>query len=326
LPGLLQTIKLNEKLGLDAREAVQAIIPKVGSQIQKGDLVAETKGLFGWFKNSAYSDYTGIYESVSEITGHMFIREAPTTVEIKAYIEGTVAEIIEEEGVVINTEGAMIQGIFGVGGEKHGELRVAVSAPTQTLDVSHIQKSDSGKILIGGAGITQEALTRASEVGVAGIVIGSIHDEELVRYVGYEIGVAITGQEKIPFSLMITEGFGDLPMATRTFELFQSLEGQQASMHGATQIRAGVIRPEVIVVTPTPKDGQKPTLFERELNIGSPIRIIRKPYFGELGHVLELPHELVTLESEARVRVLKARLQSGKVVTVPRANVEILES
>ena len=36
-------------------------------------------------------------------------------------------------------------------------------------------------------------------------------------------------------------------MAARTFGLFQALQGRTASINGATQIRAGVIRPEVIV-------------------------------------------------------------------------------
>ncbi|HAI20592.1 MAG TPA: hypothetical protein DCM14_01610, partial [Clostridiales bacterium UBA8153] len=58
---------------------------------------------------------------------------------------------------------------------------------------------------------------------------------------------------------------------------------------------------------------------------GTSIRIIREPYFGMLAEVVELPPELTKIETEARVRILKARLRNGTVVVVPRANVEIIE-
>jgi hypothetical protein len=61
------------------------------------------------------------------------------------------------------------------------------------------------------------------------------------------------------------------------------------------------------------------------LAVGTPIRIIREPYFGGLATVTDLPHQLVRIGSGAEVRVLDARLNdSGEIVTVPRANVEIV--
>ena len=111
-------------------------------------------------------------------------------------------------------------------------------------------------------------------------------------------------------------------MADRTFKLLQSLEGQIASINGATQIRAGVIRPELIV----PRTATAEAEAERhDLDIGTPIRIIREPYFGQLATVAGLPPELQQIPSGAEVRVLVARLQSGEEVIVPRANVEIIE-
>jgi hypothetical protein len=57
----------------------------------------------------------------------------------------------------------------------------------------------------------------------------------------------------------------------------------------------------------------------------TPVRIIRQPYFGAIGKVVTLPVELQQLESESHVRVLTVELEDGKIVTVPRANVEIIE-
>ena len=97
------------------------------------------------------------------------------------------------------------------------------------------------------------------------------------------------------------------------------------SINGATQIRAGVVRPEIII----PVERQEETVDTEgtgdALNIGTPIRIIREPYFGELGRVSDLPVELQELETEAKVRVLEVELEDGKKVVLPRANVEIIE-
>ncbi len=119
-------------------------------------------------------------------------------------------------------------------------------------------------------------------------------------------------------------------MAERTFALFQSLEGKTASINGATQIRAGVIRPEVIVPlsdAPAALAAAGASADEAgQLTAGTPIRVIREPYFGLLGTVTALPSELVEVESETLVRVLEAQLEDGRRVTVPRANVEIIET
>ena len=54
------------------------------------------------------------------------------------------------------------------------------------------------------------------------------------------------------------------------------------------------------------------------------MRLIRVPYFGAIGTVVELPHEPVQIESGASVRVLRAELADGRKVVVPRANVELI--
>ncbi len=325
LPGALQTLKLAEKLGVETKEARNVFRLKEGDPIEKGQLVAEMKGLFGLFKQSVVSDFTGVVESISDITGNALIREPSIPVDVDAYIEGKVAEILPGEGAIIESRCAMVQGIFGVGGERNGAIRVAVKSPDDVLEASLIQDSDKGKILIGGSGITYDAIMKATQVGVIGLVAGGVKDSDLTKFLGYDIGVAITGQEPISVTIMVTEGFGYLSIAQRTLDLLKSLEGQNASINGATQIRAGVIRPEIIV--PLAADAKSSASAEKalELKVGTPIRVIREPYFGQLGKVTDLPAQLVVVDSGTEVRVLRAKLdKTGEEVTVPRANVEII--
>ena len=76
-------------------------------------------------------------------------------------------------------------------------------------------------------------------MGVKGVVVGVIIDTDLTDILGHDIGAAITGQEDIVTTLIVTEGFGSIQMAQRTFDLLKSLEGREVSINGATQIRAG---------------------------------------------------------------------------------------
>ena len=111
--------------------------------------------------------------------------------------------------------------------------------------------------------------------------------------------------------------------------LLVSLAGRRASANGATQIRAGVLRPEIIVPAAGPaamSAGRAEQTAPAGLTTGSPIRIIREPYFGRLGTVKSLPAAAVAVESEAKVRVVEVQFPDGRTTIVPRANVEAIET
>lgn len=324
LPGIMQTLRVAEFMGLEPADVAKALKIKEGDVVEKGQVIAETRSLFGLMKNELKSPIAGTVELISPVSGHVGVRQKPTPVEVTAYIPGRIVDTIPEEGVVVETTGALIQGIFGVGGEKIGEIRVIVDGPDQIVDADAITEDLAGKIIVTGANITGAGLKKASALGISGVVTGGIVDLDLIDFLGYDIGVAITGQEHIPTTLIVTEGFGVMTMARRTFDLLKSLERRQASINGATQIRAGVIRPEIIVPVSTGADTASAE-SEEALDIGTRIRVIREPYFGILGHVTALPPELVTIESGAKVRTLEAELDDGRKVTVPRANVEIIQ-
>ncbi len=336
LPGIMQTVKVAERLGIEPGDVPSSLHIAVGDTVACGDLLAETKGLFGrYFRSELRSPFAGTVELFSPVTGHLGIREAPLPVEKTAYISGTVSQVLVGEGVVISCRGALVQGIFGVGGERLGEIAL-LPHPDDMLTAETITRQFAGKIVVGGSGVTLDGLLKAAEVGAVGIVCGGVVDVDLMAYLaaalnqpGYDIGVAITGQEPIPFTLIVTEGFGTIRMAERTYQLFTTLAGRVASIDGATQIRAGVIRPEVIIPLTDSllvSTAEPLAVIGNELIPGTSIRIIREPYFGLLGTVSALPMELTQVDSGAMVRVLEAALTDGRNVLVPRANVEIIQS
>ena len=329
LPGNVQLLNVANLLSVPAEEVIEYMLKPVGEAITKDEIIATTKGLFGLFKSQARSPIDGTIESVSDITGQVILREPPIPVEVKAYTDGTVTEIVPNEGVTVETYGTYIQGIFGVGGETVGNLNVVVSSPSDELAAEQILPEHRDDILVGGSLVTTDAIQKAIQQGVKGIIAGGIDDADLRELLGYELGVAITGSEEIGITLVITEGFGSIAIAEQTFALLKAREGMKTSINGATQIRAGVVRPEIVI--PIASDNAETTseteddATEGILEVGSSVRIIREPYFGKLGRVTELPVELQNLETEAQVRVLRVELKDGQQTTLPRANVEAIE-
>ena len=315
-------------LSVPAEDVPQLRLVKVGDAIAIGQIIARTKGIFGIGKKELASPAAGTIESVSATTGQMMVRGAPIAVEATAYIDGVVTEVLPGEGAVIEADAVFVQGIFGIGGETVGVLRVATATHDARLDAAQISADMKGAIVVGGARVTAAAVKAAQNAGVAGIIAGGIDDSDLRDILGYDLGVAITGTERIGLTIVITEGFGDIAMAARTFALLQSFAGREASMNGATQIRAGVMRPEIVIARNAtdalPSQGARPEAGA--LEIGTQVRLIRDPFFGKLGLVSALPSEPAVLGSGSKARVLEVSFDDGSRAIVPRANIELIES
>jgi hypothetical protein len=262
-------------------------------------------------------------ESISPVTGQVMLRRPPRPVEVLAYVEGRVVEVCPGEGVAIEARGAYVQGIFGVGGERWGKLQVAVHSPDELLE--DLAGDCAGSIVVAGRLLTRPLVQQAREKGAVSLVGAGMRDQDLRELLGYDLGVAITGTEEIGLTVILTEGFGEIAMARKTFEVLKSCAGREASVSGATQIRAGVVRPEIIVPLPETGDEEEKRAGSQGLKVGDVLRAIRTPYFGRIGRVRSLPAELQQVESGARVRVLEVEFEDGTRAVVPRANVELIE-
>lgn len=324
ISGEPEIVKVAMILGVEAEDIPQFMLKKVGDKIKKGENIAFYTALWGLIKKGVPSPNDGTIDTISEVTGQVIIRGAPIPVEVDAYVPGKIIEVIPREGTVVQTYGAYIQGIFGICGETHGEIKILTNSNEEELTPDKISTECKGKVLVGGSRVTLEALKKAVEVGASAIVVGGIRHQDLTTFTGQEIGVAITGQEEVGITLIITEGFGKMNMRASTFNLLKSFEGYLACVNGSTQIRAGVLRPEIIIPHSEVTKSEDAVLMSGMVS-GTPVRIIRQPYFGMIGLVDSLPVDLQVMESESMVRVLTVKLPDGKVVMVPRANVEIIE-
>ncbi|MBT7519608.1 MAG: hypothetical protein HN654_04505 [Candidatus Marinimicrobia bacterium] len=327
LPGNVQMLKVANVLNIGPADVPDVMLVGESDKVEKGQMIAESEGLFGFFKSNVKSPIDGTIEAISDVTGQIVMREAPIPVEVDAYMSGIVKEIIPDEGVIVEADAAFIQGIFGIGGESRGTMEILVENREQELTTDLLNESHKGKIVVGGSFVNLETYKKALSLQIAGIVVGGFNYYDLEEILGYTLGVAITGSEDLVTSLIVTEGFGNIRMGSRTFDLLNKENGKFVSINGATQIRAGVIRPEIVV--PLQEIEIPETAVYKSDNSGisegSLVRIIRAPYFGKMGEVVSLPPELQQMESETMVRIAEVKVD-GDVLNIPRANLEMVET
>ncbi|MGE5561235.1 MAG: hypothetical protein ACM3XN_09370 [Chloroflexota bacterium] len=316
-------MKIDLTQGLGVTSMLRSIDYRVrpGDEVHLGQILARIDGA-GFVTAPA----TGTITAVEPARHIIRLQRAYQPALLQAYIPGRVVAVTPSESVTIETPAAFIQGVFGIGGERHGELALLTDDPAHVLTAAELTPAVAGKVIVGGAFADFDALLRAAELGAVGVIVGGARATDLSRLAGRNIGVGVTGHEEITLSVILTEGFGPLRMSARTFDLLKAHAGRPCSLSGASQIRAGVIRPEVIIplaaLTPAAEaDGHNGT---PSLAVGTVVRIIRAPYFGAWGRVAELASDAVARPTGARMPVLKVDLEDGRRVEVLENNVELM--
>ena len=105
---MYKCLKVSNILNIDPKDVVEALKSQRRAKLlKKGDLIAETSGIFGMFKSSVESPVDGTIESISQSTGRVVVREAPIPVEVDAYVKGgKVDEVVENEGIIVLSSNA----------------------------------------------------------------------------------------------------------------------------------------------------------------------------------------------------------------------------
>ncbi len=131
LPGQIRVVDVGRTLGIRSEAANKVIRKSPDDAVQTDEVLAMPGGLFGRLRRPCRSPVDGFVIAVRN--GLVLIEEAPTTHELCAHLKGQVTNVMPELGVVIATVGAVIQGIWGSGGEAEGVLKVLVDNPQRPL-------------------------------------------------------------------------------------------------------------------------------------------------------------------------------------------------
>ena len=311
LPGSLRVVDASRALRVPRDRVERFLLKAVGDTVQVNEPVAAPGGLFGRLRRSCRSPVEGQIIDVRD--GLILIASAGTTYELAAHLKGQVTNIMPSRGVVISAAGALIQGFWGRGGEAEGVLKLVVDSPQKPLRARSIDVSCQGTIVVGGRILDEATLDQAVEAKVRGMIVGSVD------------AVLIPALRALPFPVVVTEGFGTLPMSEPIFGLLHANMGREAMMNAETSTRWGARRPEVLIPLraddSTPEDTHQP----RALRVGDLVRVLRAPYPGALGTVVHLPDFPQLLESGSRVPAVLVELDGvDQPVAIPVVNVELV--
>lgn len=185
---------------------------------------------------------TGNITNIDCKKGTITIQYKAEPYKMQAGVAGTVAEVKEHLSAKIKYIGTNLSGTIGFGGEATAKLHY-LGTSVKSLSKDNLKN----KIIVCTNKIDIDFLRRCAELNSKGVIAPSLDYKDIVEFIGKEIGVALTGSEKIPYPLILTEGFGDFPMNEEYKTFLSKSDGKSAYINGHTQIRAGVVRPKIII-------------------------------------------------------------------------------
>lgn len=196
------------------------------ADVRAGSVIARTGRRFA---RAATSPIDG---RLVHITADGDLCIAPLTDEwrVRSAIDGTVVR--SDDGVVaVEGECWALSGLAAYGPDAIGELALAVDSPDEQLQPSRIDVRLRERILVGGARVAADAITRAHACGVSGLVAGAAPAGGLRVVYGDDLDArGRTSFEDQPTVLCLV-GFGSGPLPTEVWEPLVALAGERASIH-----------------------------------------------------------------------------------------------
>ncbi|MBE7533978.1 MAG: hypothetical protein HND44_18870 [Chloroflexi bacterium] len=273
--------------------------------VDEGTVLAKKKGLRA---RQVLSPVAGKLYDV--INGRIFIQQTAEWVETPALVSGKVVSHVGDRGVVIETYGAFIQGIWGSRKENHGKLKIISRSNNGFLAKDQLTDDVNKHILAVGRLEHIEVLHLAQEMAVAGIIAGSMTAD--LCDAAYQLN----------YPIILTDGVGKQSMSPIIFNLLQQVEGRETSLFANYDASRGQ-RPEIIIPEPATPSSEA-VQANKPLQIGQKVRLLRAPFVGQTGEVAEIFTLSQLLATGAKAPGANIRLADGQVVFTPFANVDVI--
>ena len=157
--------------------------------------------------------------------GRWRIAAADSSEPLDAPFPGIVREVRDGIGIRLESPAKGILGAEVLAGPTSGRLHIA-TGPDGELRASQVDVGVSGAILVAGARIDAEALTRARAVGVRGIIVAALGIKERHDFLASEKRGRAGVHGLPPFGILVLDGASRRPIASPVMALLQALEGR----------------------------------------------------------------------------------------------------
>ena len=141
-----------------------------------------------------------------------------------------IIEAVTPARVDLRADGLAVDARIGWGRPTAGRIMLAVDTPSAELQTSKIDVGAAGTILVVGARVDIEALSRARAIGVAAIVSGGVPSRDLRQLSSSEARQQAALHAAAPFGLIGLGGYGRAPIPSYLWDLLVAAEGRQAGL------------------------------------------------------------------------------------------------
>ncbi len=298
-------IDLSLALGLPPEEAEVCIVRELGDELEEGDVVAKCDGTISRLVRAPADG-----RLVDIRDGRAMLAAGQTLLQVKAGMLGRISEVIPEYGAVIQTQGSLVQGVWGNGKVGEGILNVLAGYQEGSLEPAALDDVDSGQLLAGGVCLHAAVLEAGVEKGCAGMILNRLAPE-LIPLV-----------KDLPVPVIILSGFGRGLADKRIFDILNAGSGKTACMNASGPDLFTGQRPEMIIpeVEGEPEDGSG---FQGVITVDQDVRILSGEFIGKVGTVAAFAKSPVRFESGLELLSAVVQLEDGESVSVPLQNLMI---
>lgn len=300
-------LDLARGLGVPVHEVGRYLRCERGDALEAGEILA---GSVGMGRRTVRAPSDGIVVSLSN--GRLLFRMHSGVIELRAGFPATVVGTDGVQTVLLETTGALIQGVWGNGRSDFGVMRFVGDGPGDRLQADRLDADLRGAILVAGICDHPAPLHQATELAARGIVLGGLSSD------------LIPLAARLPYPVIVTTGFGPLPLDTPTFRLLSSNAGREVALDARKNDPLGGSRPEIVIPLPPTSDADLPEDVI-PLKEGVRVRLSRAPYHGAVGVVREMLTRAVDFPSGILARSARVELEGVGLTTVPVDNLEVLQ-
>ncbi len=279
-------------------------------QVTPGDIVSATQTLAAKGRRRLVSPIVGTVAAVDY--GRIVVQEAADTIDLEAGLNGQVVEVRQGRGVVMETAGAVLQGVWGNNRRAIGTIRVEPPNGLENLDQDVINLQYRGAVIVTRRSLNTVMLDALIEQGLAGLIAPSMET------------VMINEAVNARAAILITDGFGSQRMNLPTYQFLEEMDGRQATLDALMPAPLEARRPELLINVPlTPHERPPAPLLNLSLQVGMTVRVIRGDGSVTFGEVISLPKAPVMLDNGLRVFCAQVALVTGEKLFSPLANIEV---
>ncbi len=301
-----QILDIARLLGKPAANADKYLRFQPGDQLSKGDLIAGPVGITNRVVRAQHDA-----KVISAGDGQVLLELFSKPYQLKAGISGNVVELIPDRGAVIETTGALIQGVWGNGRLDCGVLAVIDPKPGFILTVGDMDVSLRGAVLLAGSCREVEVLRMAEELMLRGLILGSMSPELIVQ------------AEKIRVPVIVIEGFGDFLMNPIAYKLLATNDRRETAVIAAVPKPEEGIRPEIIIPLPA-SENIHPPKDAGELVLDQRVRVVEYPHLGTIGTIQKVMRQ-VSFPGGLKAPAAEIRLLDGRSMVLPLVNLELIQ-